>query len=287
MPKKSLKLVFDSTNLKKENKPRIPTEIESFITQCCRIDPEKKATLQDLYKAFTYFAYKVGSYPELPHVTFGRKLGTYLTKNHPSIEHRKDPFNNYYVGIGLTEPIMREALKLKISNASQNADTADLRAPIFFDAFDTTEIREWAWDEDDLRMYTHVNILAETMADTKGYNHSAARIVSRQASLNAVAIKYDISIESAAELRGYLTHIALDRASNKLKVFNMAPEIMNLEDIDILAAVGLSILFAQGAAGVSSKGRVRINRLIRAVENMFQINYDDPQKWEGMNVEAH
>ena len=265
---------------KPKTKPK--NELQAFLDECCILGPELKSTAADLLMAYNHFAENTG-YKTTVASGFGKKLNHFIGQNGLSIEHIRDPFSNYYSGIGLTPTVKKDALNLVIRGGTE--DNSKAKPQIYFRPEDSDEIRTWAKStnpEEVMEGITDPELLSETIA--LATPQAAAIIASRKASINAVAIKYDLDLLAAEALRTRLTNLSMEFGRKSLTDLEKNPSSVNLDKLDDFTQVGIALLVATNSAGIRSKSRVRINKLVRDTEANFGMELSDTSKWKDLGA---
>ena len=234
--------------------------INAFIEKYCKLFNGSKSSSRDIYTGYCAVREKEG-WPEIAIMGFGKSLSSYITRRYGNAIKTTKPSSGprVYYGIQVDMSTIEGVIEEPIVE------------PV---------VKEWRKNKVVLTINLDSQYPKDPQELTKLFDmKSLCMIVSRYASISAVAFKYNITTSTAEKLRKDLTTIAITNAATALRYLETKPEALNKYDSFFKLGVLLCIQFRGGSN--SGKVTIRLNQATMPIRSEYRVNFVD-EKWNDM-----
>lgn len=243
--------------------------IGQFVKKYMRLNP-KATTIKDLILARYNEVYEKSGWRHMEPNGFGKSFSKYISTNYPdSVIIRRTssrsilgfegieliPDNSVVETVEESEPVKTETKEIKLP------DNVDEVVRTF--ANSRTRI-----NPNNILPYNHDNVVKYVSLK------SMAMIISRRVPIEAVALKYSLTIDQSLELRSSILKYVFNEVNHFLTTER---NINKFAKYNYIYKLGLAILLEFGEYVPNSpKVRVQLNQMTFAVRSEYKVNFTDP-----------
>lgn len=246
--------------------------MRKFVDKYFRINPEAmtfSAAITSLYNR----VYEKCGWDQINASGFGRSFSNFISKNYPNVTLIRGGSRTIvaYRGLEMLSDETDEPDKPVVEPVAEVETTKPVIIELPSDADELT--RQFAYSKivvnpSSILPYNHDNVVKYISL------RSMAMIISRRVPIEAVAIKYSLSMDQALELRSSILKHVIDEVNHFLAT---EKNLNKFTKYNYNYKLGLAILLEFGKyVPNSAKVRVQLNQMTLATRNEYKVNFADP-----------
>jgi len=244
--------------------------MRQFVAKYFRINPEAMTFSSAIISLYNTVYEKCG-WGQISASGFGKSFSNFISNNYPNEVTLIRGTSRTIVAYRGLEIVSDETDEPVVETSDEVETTKPVIIELPSDADELT--RQFAnsrivIDPSSILPYNHNNVVKYISLK------SMAMIISRRVPIEAVAIKYSLSMDQALELRSSILKHVMDEVNHFLAT---EKNINKFTKYNYIYKIGLAILLEFGKyVPNSAKVRVQLNQMTLATRNEYKVNFGDP-----------